>query len=92
MREELKKHKHKRCHEMKQMKYIVNYRNEMKQININGHLYIAKKNKNKTIFSPGKAVKIDTRARPYNMYGKKLLGRDRNMNSNEYFEDYTRNS
>jgi hypothetical protein len=29
MREELK-HNHKRCHEMKQIKYIVNYRNETK--------------------------------------------------------------
>jgi hypothetical protein len=56
MREELK-HNHKRCHEMKQIKYIVNYRNKTKRKkrNINGHLYTAKKNEAMN-FSLGKAV------------------------------------
>jgi len=71
MWEELKrKHKHKRCHEMKQMKYIVNYRNET-----NKHkwpLIHSKKTKQtytKWFFSLGKSSKkIYIRARLYNMY------------------------
>jgi hypothetical protein len=68
MREELK---HKRCHEMKQIMNIVNYRNET-----NKHkwplIHSKKKKKEKKKFplSLRKAVEINIRARLYNMYLK----------------------